>query len=586
MRNTLGKYQPVVLAIYLLGWLLPGLLYVYVDARIESWTKLLFTLVFVCAWHLIFADFLRALYYSLFFYVLLPFDLFFFYIYREPPGTPVLLSIGDSNMVEAADFMRGRGLVLFTMVALAMSVWLLTVKAAQCGLGREWTIYNQKTRRYSRIFVYWLAGSWLIFSTAPVLESWLKRAGHERVALASTKVDRMAGSPLAKLRPTFPVGRLVSLGEYYREAAYLRYAAEDKASYLYNARQAVVPAARQVYVLVIGETARADRFSLNGYARGQSPFLANVDNVVPLTNIVSAWSFSRRAVPAMITPAVSGLDGQREHAKSLVSAFREAGFRSYWISNQLPMGMRETEISQYAREADDAVFLNLSMRVERQQGRYDGNLLAPFRQLLSRKEGKQFFVIHLLGAHDAYEKRYPPEFDFFKPSLLSLHNPDHHDRRNKREVNNSYDNAMRYTDYVLSQLIEAIKQENAVATLVYAADHGETLFDGECHRSGHGSAAKQEFPVAAMVWVSDEYKQQWPDKFRHLRAHANQPITAQSILPTALDLAAIESAYLDPSLSLANPAFTVQTRWVNSSGLVDWDAATTKGACNIVVARP
>jgi glucan phosphoethanolaminetransferase (alkaline phosphatase superfamily) len=144
---------------------------------------------------------------------------------------------------------------------------------------------------------------------------------------------------------------------------------------------------------------------------------------------------------------------------------------------------------------------------------------------------------------------------------------------------------MRYTDFVLSQLIDAIKKENAVATLVYAADHGETLFDGECHRSGHGSAGKQEFPIAAMVWVSDEYKQQWPAKFTHLRAHAAKPITAQSILPTALDLAAIETRHLDRSRSLANPAFKVQTRWVNAPGLVDWDAATTTGSCNIVVAK-
>lgn len=583
MRNVIGKYQAAVVVLYLLGWLLPGLLYLYVDWG--SWNKLLFTMVFVCAWHLAFADFLRSVYYSLFFYLLLPFDLFFFYIYREPPGTAVLLSIGDSNMVEAADFMRGRGLVLFLLAALAMSVWLLTVKAAQHGMGREWKLYNKKSRLYSRIFVCWLAGCWIVFTTAPLLERMLTGAAHEWVTLVSTRFDHMVGSPLGKLRPSFPVGRLVSLGDYYRELAYLRDAAENKARFRYNARQAVVPAARQVYVLVIGETARADRFSLNGYARAQSPFLANIDNVIPLTNIVSAWSFTKGAVPAMLTPALSSAHGKRQYAKSLVSAFREAGFRSYWISNQLPMGMRETEISHYAREADKAVFLNQSMRLERQPGLYDGNLLAPFRQLLSTKEEKQFFVLHLLGAHDAYEKRYPPEFDFFKPSLLSLHNPDYHDRRNKREVNNSYDNAMRYTDYVLSRLIEAIKQEHAVATLVYSADHGETLFDGECHRSGHGSAAKQEFPIAAMVWVSDEYKQQWPDKLRHLRAHAAKPITAQSILPTALDLAAIDSDYLDPNLSLANPAFKAGKRWVNSSGLVDWDASTTKGPCSIVVPK-
>lgn len=585
MQNAIVKYRAVVLSVYLFCWLLPGLLHLSLDWRFESWTKVIFTLIFFAAWHLAFRDFLRSLYYALFFFVLLPFDLFYFYIYRDTPGTPVLLSIGDSNMIEAADFMRGRGLMLFSLVVLAISIWLLTVKAAQHGVGKNWKTYNEKSRRRSRGFLFLLAGVWVLFTTAPVIEHALIGANHHRFATSMTQLDRMVGARLAKLRPTFPVGRLVSLGEFYREEAYLRYAAENKARYLYNAQQTEVPAARQIYVLVVGETARADRFALNGSAREQSPFLADVKNVIPLTNIISPWSYSSRAVPAMLTPVLFNSDGKREHAKSIVSAFSEAGFRTYWISNQLPMGERETEISQYAREADQALFLNISMRVEHQHGRYDGNLLAPFKDMLSRKEEKQFFVLHLLGAHDAYEKRYPPEFDFFKPSLLSLRNPDHHDPRYKREANNSYDNAMRYTDFVLFQLIEAIRKENAVATLIYSADHGETLFDGECHRSGHGSAGKQEYPIAAMAWVSNEYKQQWPAKFKRLQAHAARPITSLSILPTALDLAAIESGRVDRSRSLASPAFQVQTRWVNAPGPVDWDAATTKGACNILVAQ-
>jgi glucan phosphoethanolaminetransferase (alkaline phosphatase superfamily) len=413
----------------------------------------------------------------------------------------------------------------------------------------------------------------------------LNDAGRHSVASSIERIDQTVRVPLAKLSATFPVGRLVSMGEYYREATYWKYAGESKSDYRYHARQSDVPAARQIYVLVIGETARADRFPLNGHAREPSSFLSGVENVIPLTDIVSQWTYTSLAVPAMLTPALPGSDGKRDHFKSLVSAFREAGFKSYWISNQQSIGIGETPISHYAREADEAVFLNLSIGIMRRDGLYDEHLLAPLENFLRRKEAKQFFVLHLLGSHDAYEKRYPAEFDFFKPSLLSLDDPDHHDRRNKREAVNSYDNAIRYTDYVLAKLIAAIRKENAVATLIYAADHGETLFDGECHRSGHGSSGKQEFPVAAMVWVSDEYKRQWPARFLRLGDHASAPITTESILPTALDLAAIETDRLDRSRSLANPAFKVHTRWVNAGGPLDWDAAATKGSCNMLVSK-
>jgi glucan phosphoethanolaminetransferase (alkaline phosphatase superfamily) len=585
MRNAIEKCKALVLPAYVLAWLLPGLLLLVVDLRTESATKLVFTVLFFCAWHLACKDFRRSVYYSLFFFLLLPFDLWFFYIYREPPGTAVLLSLGASNMREASDFMRGRGLVLVAALVFSTGVWLLTAKAAQQGMGKNWKCYNKASRRLARTFLFLLGASWLLFSTAPVTERFLNGAGRHSVAASIDRLDQMARVPLVKLSAIFPVGRMVSMGEYYREAMYWKYAGENKSTYRYNARQSDVPAARQIYVLVIGETARADHFPLNGHARGHPAFLAGVENVIPLTDIVSQWTYTTLAVPAMLTPALPGSDGKRDHVKSLVSAFREAGFKSYWISNQQSVGIGETPISHLAREADETVFLNLSIGIMRRHGLYDEHLLAPLENFLSRKEEKQFFVLHLLGSHDAYEKRYPAEFDVYKPSLLSLNDPDHHDRRNKREAVNSYDNAIRYTDYVLAKLIEAVRKENAVATLVYAADHGETLFDGECHRSGHGSSGKQEFPVAAMVWVSDEYKRQWPARFMQLRAHASAPITTESILPTALDMAAIETDRLDRTRSLVNPAFKVQTRWVNASAALDWDQAATKGSCNMLVSK-
>jgi glucan phosphoethanolaminetransferase (alkaline phosphatase superfamily) len=585
MQTSSEKYMALVLPAYVLAWMLPGILLLSFDFRAESGTKLLFAVAFFCIWHLAFKNFLQSVYWSLFFFFLLPFDLFFFHIYREPPGTAVLLSLGASNLREGADFMRGRALVLFGALAFSIGVWLLTVKAAQPGMGKHWQCYNKTLRRMARVALFLLGAFWLLFSTAPVIENFLIGAGLHRAAAGIETIDQKAAVPLAKLQAIFPIGRLVSMGEYYRENAFLEYAGESKARFRYNARQTDIPAKRQIYVFVIGETARADHFPLNGATRGQLSFLSGVENVIPLTNIVSQWTYTTLAVPAMLVPALPRSNGRREHAKSLVSAFREAGFKTYWISNQQAIGVGETAISHIAREADEAVFLNLSMRVMRRQGLYDEHLLAPMETFLRRKEPKQFFVLHLLGAHDAYEKRYPPEFDFFKPSLLSLSDPDHHDRSNKREAVNSYDNAIRYTDFVLAKLIDAVSKENAVAALIYSADHGETLFDGACHRSGHGSSGKQEFPVAAMAWVSNEYKQQWPARFMQLRAHASKPITTENLLPTALDLAAITTDHLDRSRSLASPRFTVHKRWVNAPGPLDWATAITRGSCNMLVCR-
>ncbi|GAB3445945.1 phosphoethanolamine transferase [Massilia solisilvae] len=582
--KTWPAWTKLALPAYLLAWLSPSLCFLLSDFRLVSVEKVLLTLAFFCVWHLAFASFERAVYYSAFFLlVLLPFDLFFFLVYQEPPGTPVFLSISDSNLIEATDFMRGRATSLLCCTLFAAGIWLMTARAARRGLGQNWRCYQRGTRRAARAVLALLAALMLQFPAAPAAERLLLDSGHAGLAAAVKKADDGLFAPLANVRPIFPLGRFISLGEFCRENTYLRHAEQQRALFRYHARQLHPPAARQIYVLVIGETARADRFVLNGYTRGLPSFLARQENVIPLHDIITPFTYTNLSVPTMLTPPLPQEQG-RDRARSLVSAFREAGFKTYWISNQQPIGMRETEVSHFSREADEVVFMNLSIRTMHMDGLYDEHLIEPLAKFLARHEQKQFFVLHMLGSHDSYQRRYPPAFDILQPSLRSQHDPDHHDRRNKLAVENSYDNAMHYTDYVLARIIETVGRQDAVSALVYAADHGETLFDGDCGRSGHGSSGRQEFPVAAMAWVSHQYKAQWPARVERLVKNASAPITTEAILPTMLDLAAIDTTQLDQSRSLASAAFRAQTRWVNAPEPIDWDSATTRGACHLLVA--
>jgi glucan phosphoethanolaminetransferase (alkaline phosphatase superfamily) len=573
------------LAAYVLAWLSPALCYLVSDFRLESIAKVLVTLVFFCLWHGSFSGLRRALHCSLFFFlILLPFDLFFFYIYGEPPGTPVFLSIGDSNLIEAADFMRGRFSILLTVLLLSAATWTLAARAVQHDTGTGWRYYNRHASMVARSLLGGFFAVTVLFAVGPGVERLLGDTGYGRVAASIKAADEKVLAPLANLRPIFPVGRFVSMAEFYRESTYVRIAGQSRHLFTYHARQVNAPAARQVYILVVGETARADRFSLNGYSRGLPSFLAQTENIVPLRDIVSPFTYSNLSVPAMLTPPVPQANGGRDSARSLVSAFREAGFKTYWISNQQPIGMRESEISHFSHEADESVFLNWSIRTMHKDGLYDEHLIGPLAKFLARNEPKQFFVLHMLGAHDSYQRRYPPAFDIFQPSLRSLDNPDHHDRRNKLAVENSYDNAMRYTEYVLARIIATVARQDAISALVYSGDHGETLFDDECQRTGHGSSGKQEFPVAAMAWVSNKYKAAWPERFARLKKNESAPITTEAILPTMLDLASLETPWLDRPSSLASASFQIRPRWVHAPEPVDWDTATTRGLCHLLVA--
>ena len=119
-------------------------------------------------------------------------------------------------------------------------------------------------------------------------------------------------------------------------------------------------AAPETVVLVLGESSRFDRWSLNGYARDTNPLLAKEANLVTLPDVITAVSATRLSVPVIISrkPAMQSLkDGFAE--KSFLTAYKEAGFKTFWLSNQISFGKFDTPVSVFAKEADVIQFLNL-----------------------------------------------------------------------------------------------------------------------------------------------------------------------------------------------------------------------------------
>jgi glucan phosphoethanolaminetransferase (alkaline phosphatase superfamily) len=573
MLSRLKKQNLGILA-YAIAWLSPAIILVAVQPEIASFIKLILAIGFGIVWHLAFKSYLRSVYWSLFFFMLLPFDLFFFWIYREPPTTAVLLSVRNTNIGETIDFMHGRIILLLGIVAATIGIWLQTARLAQQGVGSGWRIYNPVTRWASRSVMVFLLSVYALFTFGMSLRSDDSPLGSQNSPI--TIADNAISSSLVKLKGIFPLGRFVSLGEFYRQEAIFRHAQQWRNKVPFNAKQNEVPQQRQIYILVIGETARGDHSYLNGYSRDTSPFLSKQNNLIALHNVISPWSMTRLSVPTIVTGQQSADNGAQ--LKSIVSAFKESGFKTYWLSNQ----QDEYGIGYFASEADEKIYLSMSALVQERDGNYDERVLAPLQKLIDRKEPRQFIVVHLLGSHDAYQKRYPQSFDAFQPSLTSKPDLDYHDARNKAEVVNTYDNSMRYTDFVLSNIIEITNKAGGVSALFYSSDHGETLFDGACQRSGHASSARQEFAVNAIAWVSDEHRKHWPHKYQYMNDRAATPLTTEFIFDTLLGLANITINKASPQHDLTGPGFQPQERWVNAQQLTNWDTAGTKGPCNLL----
>lgn len=383
---------------------------------------------------------------------------------------------------------------------------------------------------------------------------------------------------------SWPFGLAVPAYDFWKERKYLAELAERSKAFRFGARQEGVADQPQTVIMVLGESSRYDRWSLNGYKRETNPLLKQESNLVSLADVVTAVSATRLSVPVILSrkPATQSLKAGFSE-KSFLSAYREAGFKTYWLSNQMSFGQFDTPVSVFAKEADVVQFLNPGGYTD--QSSLDEILLNPLKKAMSDPAPKKLIVLHTLGNHWNYSHRHPQQFDKWQPSLFGVKNPAYTDAAQKAKLNNSYDNSILYTDWFLSQVIGSLKVRSEMTSMMYVADHGQTLYDGTCDLAFHGHNTQHEFHVPALVWYSDLYQRSFPDKVAQLRAHRKAKLATENVFHSLLDMSDIR--YPDEQLnrSLFSKKLKRHKRYVDSYGWTDYDHARFKGDCREVIAR-
>jgi glucan phosphoethanolaminetransferase (alkaline phosphatase superfamily) len=381
---------------------------------------------------------------------------------------------------------------------------------------------------------------------------------------------------------SWPFG-LMSRGlDFYKERKHLAELGLRSSSFRFGARQGAPDEAPEIVVMVIGESSRYDRWSLNGYARQTNPLLSKETNLVSLPDVITAVSATRLSIPVIISrkPARQSLkDGFSE--KSFLTAYKEAGFKTFWLSNQVSFGKYDTPVSVFAKEADVIQFLNLGGFTD--NSNFDEILFEPLTIAIADRAPKKLIVLHSLGSHWNYSHRYPKQFDKWQPSLYGVDKPVYTDLKIKPQLNNSYDSSILYTDWFLAQVIATLRQTGQRTSMVYVADHGQTLYDNTCNLAFHGHNTQYEFHVPAFVWYSDLYRKRYPDKVAELMRHRKARLATENMFHTLLDLADIR--YPDERLewSFMNKQFKQHKRYVDSYGWSNYDNATLKGDCREVI---
>lgn len=381
---------------------------------------------------------------------------------------------------------------------------------------------------------------------------------------------------------TWPFGLTVHAYNFWKERTYLSDLANKSRLFTFGAHQDRSTNDPQIVVMVIGESSRYDRWSLNGYQRETNPLLKNEPNLVSLSNVVTAVSATRLSVPVLVSrkPAMQSLKAGFSE-KSFLSAFKEAGFKTYWLSNQMSFGQFDTPISVFANEADVAQFLNLGGFTNASS--FDQVLLDPLKHAMADVAPKKLIVLHTLGSHWNYSHRYPQEFDKWQPSLFGIENPAYSDAELKPQLNNSYDNSILYTDWFLSQVIGLLKSSRQITSMMYVSDHGQALYDGTCKLAFHGHNTQYEFHVPALVWYSDQYQSAYPSKVERLLHNKRAKLATENVFHSLVDMIDIRYGSERLAWSFFSRKFKQHKRYVDSYGWTDYDNATFKGDCREVI---
>lgn len=328
---------------------------------------------------------------------------------------------------------------------------------------------------------------------------------------------------------------------------------ETTADFRFDARRTAACEGRELYLYIIGEASRAMNWSLYGYERETTPQLAAIDDLTIYSNVLTQSNTTHKSVPLFLSSVATHEHDQLYHRKGLPALFREAGFETWFISNQAPQGAM---IDYLAQDVDHRRYVGAP--------RYDMQLLEELKRVVEESTAEKMLVIlHCYGSHFSYHQRYPRDFARFVPDGDVAIRSRHAD-----ELRNAYDNSICYTDAFLASTIDYLRgQEELSTAMLYCADHGEDLYDDYRGRFLHASPTTTAYQlyVASVAWFSERYRAAFPEKTAAAEANHDAPATTHAMYHTIADLASIEGRFCDRSASLASSAYdrTAPRRYLN-----------------------
>ncbi|MBQ7690411.1 MAG: lipid A phosphoethanolamine transferase [Muribaculaceae bacterium] len=323
----------------------------------------------------------------------------------------------------------------------------------------------------------------------------------------------------------------------------------------------------EVYVLVIGETSAADHLGLYGYARNTTPRLKTLadttQSLAVMRDAITMSNTTHKSVPLLLTATASQGDYDSLYTQhGLVSAFREAGFDTWFVSNQR---RNHSFIDYFGCEAEHVDFIKDNLPIT--ANTYDQELVERLKSILPSKAGEtvagsMFIVLHCYGSHFDYRDRYPKAWAQYQPVDYPSATSAYRDK-----LVNAYDNSVYYTDNVLYAIISVLESQGVPTLMLYTSDHGEDIYDDNRGRFLHASPQPTYYQlrVPMLIWASGLWRDAHPQQWSALRGRCGSPVATNLVTyHTLLDLAGVQNTLFRPEHALSNAHYApTQRRYVD-----------------------
>jgi len=303
---------------------------------------------------------------------------------------------------------------------------------------------------------------------------------------------------------------------------------------------------KDVLIIVVGETARAANFSLNGYKRETNPKLKNED-IITYSDTSSCGTATAQSVPCMFSDLTHDnfSVSKAKSRENLLDGLSHAGFDVLWRDNNSSCKGVCARV-----ETEDLTELQVKDLCNEEEC-YDEILLHKLDEYINKITDDAVIVLHQKGSHGpAYYKRYPDQFSKFTPecNVSSVH------KCNQDEIVNAYDNTILYSDYFLSKVIEFLKShsEKYNTALVYMSDHGESLGEQGVYLHGlpYFMAPQEQTHVPFIVWLSENIKDEKYIDYECLVRNSNKKYSQDNLVHSVLGLMDVSTKSYDKDLDI------------------------------------